>query len=224
MSAFRHSSPLFRSLMAVIMIAMVALQSAPQPAASLTLPSLTASSSVTGGRQATIKITLAQPALPGGALVLMYTSNASLVPVPPTVVVPGGATSYSFKVTTGTTITTTTVTIKASIGVSTPSAKIIVKEPVLSSLSVQSVYRAGGSGKITARLSGPAPSGGITIKLTSSRPGILPVPASIKIPAGYQNGTITVYPAMVATEVSVTLTASYDGRTVTRTTIVRNMS
>lgn len=220
----KRSLHFIRGLMAVIMMVTVALQSAPDTSAAATLLSrVTAPSSVTGGREITIRVTLSQVAPAGGMLVLM-SSSSSLVPVPRTVVIPGGVTSHAIKVKTGTTANSTSVVLRASSGSVTKSATIIVKEPILSSLSVQSVYRAGGSGKVTVRLSGAAPSGGITVNLNSSRPSILPLPATVKVPAGYQNLTITVDPAMVSTEVTVNVSASYDGRKITRATIVRNLS
>ena len=48
--------------------------------------------------------------------------------------------------------------------------------------------RGGGQGKITVCLNGATAAGGATVALSSSQPGVLPVPSSIVVPAGYRLG------------------------------------
>jgi hypothetical protein len=71
---------------------------------------------------------------------------------------------------------------------------------------------------LTLRLTGPAPTGGMTVYLTSSAPGVLPVPASIFFPAGTRELRITARGGVVGSSLPVLITAS-DGRVTERTTI-----
>ena len=94
----------------------------------------------------------------------------------------------------------------------------------LRSLAVQSVIRAGGSGKITVCLTGIAPKGGAAVTLRSNRPSILPVPAQAVVPAGKECVSITVSASRVTTEVAVNVTALYGGARITKGTVVRPMA
>ena len=72
---------------------------------------------------------------------------------------------------------------------------------------VQSVIRAGGVGRITVRISGNAPEGGIVVNVKSNRPSILPLPGDVTIPAGRHSITLKPDAAMVATDVFVNVIA-----------------
>jgi hypothetical protein len=194
----------------------------PAPAAAL-IERLSSSGSVTGGRVITIKFELRAPAYAGGALIWV-TSNSALIPVPSNVIVPPGEDELILKVTTRATLTTTAVTISARNGGLTLTTVTTVKEPYLSSLSLQTVIRAGGEGKLTVRLSGIAPSGGIVVALAASPSAYLTLPSSVTISAGAAGKTLIFPAAMVEDEEAVTVTASYDGRSVSKPTVVRRMS
>lgn len=62
-----------------------------------------------------------------------------------------------------------------------------------------------------AHLTGYAPTGGVTVTLTSSAPAALSVPASVNIAAGTSSSTFLATSHPVATTVTVTVTGEYDG-------------
>jgi hypothetical protein len=216
---------LFRDRVARLVITALLLSIAVLPftamRASAAMTAVSAASSVTGGRNITITVKFNSPAYTGGFLVLMYTSNP-LIPVPGTLVIPGGQSQASFTVKTGTTSVDTPVTVTAKNGGISVSKVITVKKPYLYKLAVQPTYPEGTTGYITAKISGPAPSGGVTVYFSSNRPSIMAVPASARIPAGYSSVTVAVKPVMVPYDVALNLSASSSGIKITLPTIVTN--
>lgn len=81
---------------------------------------------VLGGRMSTATVTLGGSAPLGGAVVMLSSSNTSIVSVPPTVTIPGGASSASFAVSTKRVKRTKTATIRASYNGSSVSATLTV--------------------------------------------------------------------------------------------------
>jgi hypothetical protein len=220
MSSSIIRSRLIRGFLAAFVLAMLALPFT-SLRASAAIERIAAPSSVTGGRSITIRVELDRPAYSGGFLILLY-SSSSLIPVPGYIAVPGGQDYGSVTVKTGTTTVDKAVTITAKSGATTVSKVITVKKPYLYKLVVQTTYPEGQTGYITAKISGPAPSGGVTIYFYSSRPSIITVPTSAQIPAGYSSVRITVKPAMVPYNVAVNLSASYSGIKITWPTTVTN--
>jgi hypothetical protein len=213
-----------RYVVATLIVSLALAGLAPHPAAaSYQLERVTSSGSVTGGKTMTIRVYLNRPAFGGGTLVWL-TSDSALIPVPSNVIVPPGEDNYAIRITTKPTTVTKAVKITARNGTATLSTVTVVKEPYLSSLSVQTVIRAGGQGKITVRISGIAPSGGIVVSLNSNRPSILQAPATVTIPAGAAGKSIVVNASMVSSEVAVNVSAYYDGIKITKPTVVRNMT
>jgi hypothetical protein len=213
-----------RTLITLALLAMVLLPIAatpPSAGASSILDKITSSGSVTGGRPITIRVSLTRPAPVGGALTLMSVNHPLINVI--TIVVPAGLTSYAVKVGTVPTFTTTLVTITGKMGTLSKSSTTLIKEPYLSSLSVQSVIRAGGYGKVTPRISGPAPAGGVKVTLSTSPDGFLSVPVTATIPAGQTAAYLVVPASMVDSQVAVNVKASYDGKSITTPTVVRNM-
>jgi hypothetical protein len=82
--------------------------------------------SVTGGSSSTGTVTLAEAALPGGAVVSLATSNAAVASVPASVTVPAGATSTTFTATTTAVASTTVVTLTATTGSTSRTADLTV--------------------------------------------------------------------------------------------------
>jgi hypothetical protein len=182
---------------------------------------ISAPSTVTGGKTITIRVELDQAAYGGGFLILLYSSSA-LIPVPGNIIVPAGQDYGSVTVKTGTTTVDTAVTITAKSGATIVSKVITVRKPYLYKLVVQPSYPEGKIGYVTAKISGPAPSGGARIYFYSNRPSIITVPSSATIPAGSSSVTISIKPAMVPYNVSVNLSASYSGIKLTLPTTVTN--
>ena len=86
----------------------------------------------------------------------------------------------------------------------------------LSSLSLKPSSVVGGplgSSTGTVTLSGPAPSGGAVVSLSSSNPSVASVPASVTVPAGATSATFTVHTSIIVVSTSVTISGSYNGTT-----------
>jgi len=98
------------------------------PAIAPALASLTlASTSVVGGAGTTAKVVLSAPAPSGGSLVTLRSSNTAYVTVPASVVVPAGATTATFQVTTAETKRNVTAAIYATYSSVTKMASLTVK-------------------------------------------------------------------------------------------------
>src|SRR6476620_171056 len=219
-----RASGLARLVVVACLLALVGLPFSPSDAgAASTLTRLAASGSATGGRYVTIRAELSRPAPAGGATV-QQSANSPLIPVPASILVPAGATQETIQVKTVPTLTTTDVTITARFGGVTRSRVVTVKEPVLSSMYVQSVIRSGGVGRITVRISGNAPAGGIVVNVKSNRPSILPLLGDVTIPAGRHSITLKPAAAMVTTDVFVNVIGRQDGMQVVQSTIIRHFA
>jgi len=84
----------------------------------------------------------------------------------------------------------------------------------LSSLSVNPTSVTGGNSSTgTVTLSGPAPTGGAQITLSSSNTTAASVPSSVTVAAGATSATFTVSTTAVAASTTVTITAAYSGAT-----------
>ena len=93
--------------------------------------------------------------------------------------------------------------------------------PILSGLSLNPSSVTGGSPSTgTVTLSGPAPSGGAVVSLSSSNTGVASVPSSVTVPAGATSASFTVTTTAVSTSTSVTISGSYGGATQTATLTV----
>jgi len=141
-----------------------------------------ATSTITGGSSTTGTVTLSGPAAPGGAVVSIY--GKSPVSVPTTVLVPAGQVSATFPVGTIPVGSATTRNVYAIFNGTTFYAPLTVIPPTLASISVNpTTVGAGGSATGTATLTGPAPKGGVSIKLKTSATYVK-VPFSVTINAG----------------------------------------
>jgi hypothetical protein len=172
--------------------------------------------SVTGGTVSTARAMLGAAAPAGGALVTLSSSNPSVAAVPGSVMVPAGATSASFTVTTNSVTTSTSVTMSATSGGSTREVQLLVTPSPATSLSSLNLaptsVTSGAASTGTAILSAPAPAGGAAVALTSSDPGIATVPPTVLVPSGNMSGTFTVS-ASACTSGSVIVSAAFGGAT-----------
>src|SRR6266436_1003070 len=188
--------------------------------ASVSLSSISLNpTSVTGGNSSTGTVTLSGPAPTGGAQVTLSSSDTTVARVLSSVTVAAGATSASFTVSTSAVAGSTTVSIFASYAGATRSASLTVTPappppPTLASLTLNPSSVVGGledsTGTVT--LTGPAPSGGAQVFLSSSN-GAASVPSSVIVPAGASNATFTVRTSAVFMSTSATISASYNGTT-----------
>lgn len=171
-------------------------------------------SSVVAGNSASGTATLASPAPAGGATVTL-TSNRANAQVPATVTVPQGSTSAGFTVTTTPVTTQTTATITASSAGSSRTGTLQLRVIQLASLSTALTSLAGGQATTgTVTLDAGAPGSGASVSLSSNH-AATSVPANVLVPTGSKTATFTVNTSAVASLVNATLTATYNGSTVT---------
>jgi hypothetical protein len=181
--------------------------------------------SVIGGQVSTGTVALTGPAPSGGAVVALSSANTAVASVPSSVTVAAGATSASFTVTTSTVSVTTLVGISSSSGGVTKTATLTVAPapalPRVATLTVSpSTVTGGASSTGTVKLSGPAPSGGAAITLTTSNT-IGAVPQAVVVAAGKSSAKFTVTTRAVNTNRQVVITAAYNGSSQTATLYVR---
>ncbi len=179
-------------------------------------------SNVSGGTSTTGTIVLSAESPAGGVSVLLASSDPS-VTVPASTVVPAGAKTADFSVTTSTVANTVVVTVTATYNGVSNTAQLTLSTPgqvSLSSVSVNPVSVANtlqATGTVT--LSAPAPLGGVVIYLwTNGSPAFVPV--SITIPANATTGTFPVTTNYVSTVTQGTITAFLNGSIKTTTITV----
>src|SRR6266700_3894325 len=134
----------------------------------------------------------------------------------------GSTPTTSSAVYTGALTFTQTTTLKAMAAASgmansgVASATYTVQQPSLTSLTLNPSTVVGGllgSSTGTVTLSGPAPSGGAVVSLSSSNPSVASVPASVTVPAGATSATFKVNTSLVLISTTVTISGSYNNTT-----------
>ena len=199
---------------------------APRPvSAAARLVSMSASGSATGGKRVHIRVVISEPA-PVGGLDIPLSSNNPAVPVPSHAHVNSGATEELVGVTTRPVVDTVIVTVTASYKGVVKSRPITIKEPIHSSLSLQSVIRAGGQGRVTVRLSGRAPVGGITVQLSTDRSDKFALPTSVTVLEGAASAILKVNATDQLPDVPISVTSHYQkgsiNNTYTKNAIIRH--
>lgn len=184
------------------------------PTATLTLSLGLNPSSVTGGSSSKGTVTLSTPAPSTGALVALKSSSA-IATVPASVTIASGTTSASFTIKTSPVASSTSSTITASYSGVSSAATLSVKAPAMKSLTLSPTTVRGGFANSTGTvtLTGPAPSGGRVVTLTSSNTAVAKVPSSVTVPAGYSTATFTVTTYRVGYTRYVTISAANGGVT-----------
>ena len=173
--------------------------------------SLTVPSNVPAGDTITLnRVTLNQPAPPGGVTV-RFSSSSSLLTVPSTVDIPGGSTYATFTMHTGTVSGSKTATLTAEWAGAATSANVIITQSKLKGITKQDDTH------LLITLTAPAPSAGLVVKLTSAKATILYVPSSFTSPGGATSAAVTVTPKPVNVATSVLVTAASGGVTKTYT-------
>jgi hypothetical protein len=173
--------------------------------------------SVTGGNSSTGTVTLSGPAPSGGAQVTLSSSNTAAARVPSSVTVAAGVTSATFAVSTSAVGSSTSVGISGTYGGTSQTASLTVMpipSSTLSSLTLNPSSVIGGAqfSTGTVTLSGPAPTGGAQVVLSSSN-GAASVPSSVTVPAGTSSANFRVNTSAVLFPTSATISASYNGIT-----------
>lgn len=182
------------------------LQEAEATITSVTLPSDTFS--WTGTAVATINLN--RPAQSGGVTVNPRTS--SLLNVPASVVIPEGASSANFNVTSKVqnptyTWSTTLIVDQAALNVSTPIKIAPVK---LVGTTLNGSVTGGSNATLTLTLNGPAPTGGLLISLDGShKPAFINYPPAAIIPAGQTTLNVTLTTSAPASSFNARVTARH---------------
>ena len=178
-------------------------------------------STVAGGATSTGTVTLTGPAPAGGSVVTLA-SNNSAATVPTSVTVAQGATSATFTVSTTAVASVVSPVITATLGASSKTATLIVNPPALSTLVASAANVIGGKQvRLTANLASVAPTGGISVALTSTDTAALPVPTTITIAAGATSGDTLITTGVVAADTSVTATATLGAVSKTAAVVVK---
>ena len=185
------------------------------------LSTLVVTPSVAGGGQSVLAtVTLTGPAPAEGAVVLITDNSAAVTP-PESVTILPGQTSASTTIQTSAVTGSTSALLTASYGGLTRNASLTVLPTTVTGFNVAPNPVAGG-GTVTCsiQLSIPAGTGGASITLRSSHPGILAVPSSILVPTGstFKSFQITTSKPSVAT--TITVTASRSGSSASATVVV----
>ncbi len=172
---------------------------------------------VIGGNSGRGSVALVIPAPAGGAAVGLTTDNPSVIHVPASVSIAEGNSAASFTIgtspvsglPTGGHVTATAGGVTKSIFVNVapdPNAA-----PLLQSMSIAPASVSGGTSATgTVFLSSPAPSGGISVTLSTSNSAAARVPGIVSVPAGQTSATYTVTTFAVSGSTSATITAFYD--------------
>jgi hypothetical protein len=127
------------------------------------------------------------------------------------VVIPAGATSAGFTITTFPQTADGNATIIAGLNGANRTATLTVLRPVLLSIMIMpNSIKGGQSVSAIATLTGRPKEGttGVTVTLTSSNPTVASVPASVRIPAGATSAGFTITTTAVTSDTVVTITGT----------------
>lgn len=175
---------------------------------------------VGAGQPSTGTLTLQVPAAPGALTVQLSSNNPVVAGVPSSVVVPAGATSVTFPITTGAVSANTPVMITGSLNGTTRTTTLTVRPLRVNSVVSSAVKVSGGTSlTATVTLEAPATAGGVVLTL-SSNSGSLQVPSSVTVAAGATSVTFPVTTSGVSSSTNATITASSPVNNVYSTVIV----
>jgi len=181
-------------------------------------------STVAGGATAVGTVSLTGNAPPGGVSIGLSSNNADAI-VPATVLVPAGASTATFNVTTKQVTAKVTAVITATQSTQFVTANLIVQPISITGLSLSTSSVVGGSQTAvtgTLTFNGPTPAAGLAVTLTSSSPAACTVPATVKVTltGTERTATFAVTPIHVSAATTVTISAKAGGTTETATLTV----
>ena len=173
---------------------------------------LLAPTSVTGGGSSTATLTLDTPAPAGGLIVSLSSDTPGAATVPDSVVIPGGASTASFPITTVGVSAVIVAKITATLNGSPLSATLTVLPIQVTGLTINPLrVILGGSAAGTVTINVPAPPSGLSVSLSSGSASVT-VPATVIVPSGAVSATFTATGAAVGT---ANLAAALGGQTQT---------
>ncbi|HWD38196.1 MAG TPA: hypothetical protein VG944_05055, partial [Fimbriimonas sp.] len=180
-----------------------------------------AAASVVGGSKPTTYVVLSSKA-PAGGMPVQITCSGDPISVPSDpVVVPAGTTFTTFKTTTVPVSSTVHGTLTATLGSQVVNTNLTVSPPYPTNLSIVPNTVQGSSATLvqgTVTLVASTPPAGVTVHLSSDTPSACSVPATLLVKGTH--GTFTLSQHTVATPTTVTITATYNGVSVTGTLTV----
>jgi hypothetical protein len=160
-----------------------------------------------GGFPMRVGVYLSTIAPAGGAVVSLDYSSVSAT-TPASVYFPAGTFYAEFPVYTSAVVSATSAVVKATYNGKTLQLPLIVLPSTTEKLSVNFSSVQGGLPVVgTVTLAGPAPAGGLKVKLRTSNAAAT-VPGTITIPAGQTSGSFTISTSVVTATVSATVTAT----------------
>jgi RHS repeat-associated protein len=152
--------------------------------------------------------TFAGTAPAGGAVVALSSSTTQLQP-PATVTIPAGQTSVSIEIPTAPVATDEAALLTATWDATSREASMQILAPVVQALALDpSLVYGGTSVGGTITLTGPSPTGGRNVTMTTTRPDVAAPPPSITVDAGTSSAGFAVPVTPVETRTNVTITAS----------------
>lgn len=164
-------------------------------------------STVVGSLSTLGTVTLSTPA-PKNMVVLLTSTNTA-ANVDTTVTVPAGFMTATFAIATTAVSAPVSGNITATLNGFSSSAKLTVRPIGVKSFTLKSgTVKGGNTVSATVTLEATAAPGDITVTFDSSDPSVVPVPASVTIPAGTKSKTFTVSTKKIATMTTVTLSAT----------------
>ena len=179
---------------------------------------------VLGGTSSIGTVTLGSAA-PAGGLSVSLSSNNAAATAPASVTVAAGTTTATFTVTTTPVATAASATISATFNGGTQTAALAVNPPVVSSVTLNQTSVIGGTSSTgTVTLGSAAPTGGLSVGLSSSNTAAATVPASVTVAAGATTATFTVTTVTVSSNTSSTISATFNGGTQTATLTITTSS
>ncbi len=165
------------------------------------------STAVTGGTSVTGTVRLNAPAPAGGAVVTISSDN-SAASVPATIIIAEGSNSATFSITTDPVATAMNAMIMASYGFDGQGIGLGINPATLSSMTLDPTSVTGGQTSTgTVTLSGPAPSKGVEVDLSSNSADAT-LPAKVTIPAGQNSATFSISTRKVASKANVQIKAT----------------
>lgn len=168
-----------------------------------------------GSQSSTGTVRISTTAPTGGMSLNLSASPGGVVTLPATVVIPAGSDTGTFSISTGVVLSDTNVTITVAGSSSSANAILSVLSPNVQSITFSPPQVRGGFNSVgTVRLSQPAPTGGLTIAITSDNPALArPTVATVTIAAGATTATFPVTTSRVVRRIAVGFNASAGSRT-----------
>jgi hypothetical protein len=156
--------------------------------------SLSVPGTVSSWAPATGTVTLASAAQGNGETVALSSSDASLLKVPSSILVPAGQTSQTFTLTGASFGAAGAVTVNASSNGATKSAstRVLAGTDIIGFSGFPPYLKAGTAVTGTVKIAGVAPAGGVTVPVYARYVGSPTIPSTVAIAAGQSSGPLTI--------------------------------